>query len=285
MKKKIIMISIPVLVMLVLVIFSLATQVTISTRTWQLDLAYYEDSHERVAYGPNSDNNTYKKMDVVLEAKNGEITITNHTLDKVYKGTYDASQKDRVTIEGAEGTARLSSRRRLSVSVGGYHMDFYATDTDVWDRIEDSLNSFAYKYGAELGIAFLELVFFGVALLFSWDDIKNKFRGEEYFLSRKAKWLSLTSFIGAAFPLVMLVILGYVSINNEALAWIGLAIMIYTGIGVAFIGPVFSVSSLLYSIAYTVRVEKKRKGIIYIVLSSLALISVSVIAVIAVQYI
>ena len=67
MKKKIIMIAIPVLVMLVLVIFSLATQVTISTRTWQLNRAYLEDSHETVAYGPNSDNNTYTLFFPILQ--------------------------------------------------------------------------------------------------------------------------------------------------------------------------------------------------------------------------
>jgi len=283
------MIAIPVLVLLVLVIFSLATQVTISTRTWQLNRAYLEDSHETVAYGPNSDNNTYKKMDVVLEAENGEITITNRTYDKVYKGTYDASQKDRVTIEGAEGTARISARRYLYLSVGGYRMNFYATDTDVWDRID----GYVGKYSDIIGVVFLEFVFFGVALTFIWSDIKNKFRCEADTLRIKAKWLSLTSFIGCTAPLFVATVISLLTWIievldwkiNEVFGWGALLFIVYGGIAVAFIGPVFCVLSLLYSIAYTKRLEKKRNGIMYIVLWSLALVAVMLIAGIAIHYI
>ena len=81
-----------------------------------------------------------KIIDMTLTAKDGKITITDHTNNKTYEGTYTVEQKTlarteyEVTIDGKEGYSTVAmttyadgtEEPTLPISLDGYSMYFYA---------------------------------------------------------------------------------------------------------------------------------------------------------------
>ena len=81
-----------------------------------------------------------KIIDMTLTAKDGKITITDHTNNKTYEGTYKVEQKTpagtdyRVTIDGKEGYATVAmttyadgtEEPTLPINLGTHSIYFYA---------------------------------------------------------------------------------------------------------------------------------------------------------------
>ena len=81
-----------------------------------------------------------KIIDMTLTAKDGKITITDHTNNKTYEGTYTVEQKTpagtdyKVTIDGKEGYATVAmttyadgaEEPTLPINLGTHSIYFYA---------------------------------------------------------------------------------------------------------------------------------------------------------------
>ncbi|MBQ9087036.1 MAG: hypothetical protein IJY47_07620 [Clostridia bacterium] len=78
-----------------------------------------------------------KSIELICEAEDGKLVLTDQTNGKTYEGTYKIIshgirnfriKRDSYTvvIDGVEGTANISSgnNRTLFVSIGGYYLDF-----------------------------------------------------------------------------------------------------------------------------------------------------------------
>lgn len=75
-------------------------------------------------------------VELIWEAKGGELTLTDRTNGTTYEGTYIKTsglfnihdgfihKSYAVVINGIEGTANFSSRNTLFVSIGGYYLTF-----------------------------------------------------------------------------------------------------------------------------------------------------------------
>jgi hypothetical protein len=71
-------------------------------------------------------------VELVCEAKNGKLVLSDKTNGKTYEGTYATSSPKmgnyKVVIDGLEGTANISSvaYRILTISIGSYLLSFHA---------------------------------------------------------------------------------------------------------------------------------------------------------------
>ena len=80
-----------------------------------------------------------KQVELICEAKNGKLLLTDKTNGKTYEGSYNISSFGggrfqsfkgttyAVVIDGLEGTANISSgiNRTLLVYIDGYYLSFY----------------------------------------------------------------------------------------------------------------------------------------------------------------
>ena len=74
-----------------------------------------------------------KPIELMLEADNGKLILTDITNGNIYEGTYKVkswgkyiNQSYTIVIDGIEGTANISSKfgRTLFVSIGDYYLHF-----------------------------------------------------------------------------------------------------------------------------------------------------------------
>jgi len=74
-----------------------------------------------------------KSTKLICQAKDGKLVLIDKTNNKTYEGTYKNTdgfslfkqfKTYKVTIDGVEGTANISSNKTLFVSVGGYSLNF-----------------------------------------------------------------------------------------------------------------------------------------------------------------
>lgn len=145
-KKKALISTIAILCMIAIIFLILAIP-PLETRTWVLFSAQqaYEPrfvvAHNKDHDVSDDETSLYKfskPIELILEAKDGKLTLTDKTNGKTYEGTYSVNSSgifsvfDRknytVVIDGLEGTANISSNvnRTLFVSIGGYYLDFVA---------------------------------------------------------------------------------------------------------------------------------------------------------------
>ncbi len=143
-KKSIIIFAIAILC-IVIAIFLILTMPSIETHTWILSSAQQADApHFVVAHNKDYDVSDdelslfelSKPIELICEAKNGKLILTDKTNDKTYEGTYSVDSWGRfrafkgknykVIIDGLEGTANISSNfnRTLFISIGGYYLNF-----------------------------------------------------------------------------------------------------------------------------------------------------------------
>lgn len=130
-------------IVLCIVLYAIFVKPAIEMHTWELFLAQQaEPPHFRVAHHYNYTFADYeddpllefsKPIELTCVAKNGKLTITDKTNNKVYNGTYKVKswnkfnrQRYDIVIEGKEGTANISSRSisTLFMSVDGYYLNF-----------------------------------------------------------------------------------------------------------------------------------------------------------------
>lgn len=142
--KKIIIISL--IAILVIAISEIFVTARIENRTWLLSSAqqaeapYFIVAHNAEYDFSNDKSGLYEfsePIELICEAKNGKLILTDKTNEKTYEGTYTrhyfigrSARKFlkvpsySITIDGVEGTANISSRRTLFVSIGGYYLNF-----------------------------------------------------------------------------------------------------------------------------------------------------------------
>ena len=113
----------------------------IENRDWVLAYAQKTNPYYRVvAHGVDYDFSNIndpmysasKPVELTLEANDGNLIITDKTNGKTYTGTYRSSlgvlgffnKTYTVEIDGIEGTANLSTRRTLFMSLDGYALTF-----------------------------------------------------------------------------------------------------------------------------------------------------------------
>ena len=116
-------IVIPVIIILCMIIYFLAAPPLIATRTWLLSYAMQMEPCYIVAHNPGNEwaeqnNSQYqlsKPVDLILEAADGKLLLTDKTNGVTYEGTYQATsintlvrQKYDVVIDGIDGTAAVS---------------------------------------------------------------------------------------------------------------------------------------------------------------------------------
>lgn len=139
--KKIVRIALPVILCTGIIIFLILSIPSIEKRTWVLSYAQQAQSPcFVVAHGEdynvsNIDDSMFefsKPIELICEAKDGKLVLTDKTNGKTYEGTYTTSslrkRNYKVVIDGLEGTANISSvaNRTLIISIGGYLLNFDA---------------------------------------------------------------------------------------------------------------------------------------------------------------
>ena len=129
-----------VLVFLELTIFDIEKHTWILFSAQQAQAPYFVVAHDKGIETPDDPLFQFSKpVELICEAKNGKLVLTDKTNGKTYEGTYKISsfgwgkrvtgmrgQSYTVVIDGLEGTANISSRlnRTLFVSIGGYYLQF-----------------------------------------------------------------------------------------------------------------------------------------------------------------
>lgn len=136
-KKIIIKVLIAMLGIVLLLIF---VPTRIDNRTWILFTAQQADApYFIVVHHPEYDFSNDKSglfefsepIELICEAKNGKLILTDKTNGETYEGSYKAHRligrsgpSYSITIDGVEGKANISSHRTLFVSIGGYYLNF-----------------------------------------------------------------------------------------------------------------------------------------------------------------
>ena len=112
---------------------------TLENRTWVLFTAQKSGvvvAHDK-GYDLSGDTSglfgASKPIELICEAEDGKLVLTDVTNSKTYEGTYKSIgafsffkqfKTYTVVIDGLEGTANISSNKTLFVSVGGYSLNF-----------------------------------------------------------------------------------------------------------------------------------------------------------------
>lgn len=118
-------------------------KVKIEDYEWKMRTIMHGEDNQVVVDAVGEDDPAHpeaKIINMTLTAKDGKITITDHTNNKTYEGTYKVEQKTpagtdyKVTIDGKEGYATVAmttyadgtEEPTLPISLDGYSMYFYA---------------------------------------------------------------------------------------------------------------------------------------------------------------
>ena len=118
-------------------------KVKIEDYEWKMRTIMHGEDNQVVVDAVGEDDPAHpeaKIIDMTLTAKDGKITITDHTNNKTYEGTYKVEQKTpagtdyKVTIDEKEGYATVAmttyadgtEEPTLPISLDGYSMYFYA---------------------------------------------------------------------------------------------------------------------------------------------------------------
>ena len=135
-------IFIPILVVLCIILYAVFAKPAIETRTWVLSYAQQAEpplfvvAHNDDYNFSDVDSSLYKfskPIELMLEADNGKLILTDITNGNIYEGTYKVkswgkyiNQSYTIVIDGIEGTANISSKfgRTLFVSIGDYYLHF-----------------------------------------------------------------------------------------------------------------------------------------------------------------
>ena len=138
---------IPIIVLLCVAVYAIVSLPLIETRTWVLSTAQQlEAPYFIVAHHLNSDVSETpmfefsKPIELICEAKDGKLILTDKTNQKTYEGTYEIRSLDfgrlgasdqmryAVVIEGKEGIANISSSvgRIMVMYVDNYSLIFEA---------------------------------------------------------------------------------------------------------------------------------------------------------------
>ena len=110
---------------------------------WKMRTIMHGEDNQVVVDAVGEDDPAHpeaKIIDMTLTAKDGKITITDHTNNKTYEGTYKVEQKTpagtdyKVTIDGKEGYATVAmttyadetEEPTLPINLGTHSIYFYA---------------------------------------------------------------------------------------------------------------------------------------------------------------
>ncbi len=132
---------IPMILAVSIIVCVILATPTIETHTWVLSSAQQAEPLMVVAHHPDLDVSDEesplfglsKPIELICEAKDGKLILTDKTNHQTYEGIYTVKSRNKlryqsytVVINGVEGTANISSRsgRTLFMSVGGYYLDF-----------------------------------------------------------------------------------------------------------------------------------------------------------------
>lgn len=139
---------IPIVIILCMIFYAFIAKPIIETRTWVL--SYAQQSEPPLFIVAHNDDYDFsdvesspfqfsKPIEVILEAKDGKLILTDTTNGNTYEGNYktkswnryghrDINERYTVVIDGIEGTANISSKfgRTLFVSIGDYYLHFEA---------------------------------------------------------------------------------------------------------------------------------------------------------------
>ena len=131
---------IPCIVIICMLGYILFSRATIEGHAWKLYVAQHAEYMHYVAHREDyahKDNDpffqTSKPVELILEAKDGKLILTDKTNEKTYEGIYVANswlqvryKSYTVQIEGLEGRANITSipGRTLMLSIGDYVLYF-----------------------------------------------------------------------------------------------------------------------------------------------------------------
>ena len=118
-------------------------KVKIEDYEWKMRTIMHGEDNQVVVDAVGEDDPAHpeaKIIDMTLTAKDGKITITDHTNNKTYEGTYTVEQKTpvgtdyKVTIDGKEGYATVAmttyadgtEEPTLPINLGTHSIYFYA---------------------------------------------------------------------------------------------------------------------------------------------------------------
>ena len=118
-------------------------KVKIEDYEWKMRTIMHGEDNQVVVDAVGEDDPAHpeaKIIDMTLTAKDGKITITDHTNNKIYEGTYTVEQKTpagtdyKVTIDGKEGYATVAmttyadgtEEPTLPINLGTHSIYFYA---------------------------------------------------------------------------------------------------------------------------------------------------------------
>ena len=118
-------------------------KVKIEDYEWKMRTIMHGEDNQVVVDAVGEDDPAHpeaKIIDMTLTAKDGKITITDHTNNKTYEGTYKVEQKTpagtdyKVTIDGNEGYATVArttyadgtEEPTLPINLGTHSIYFYA---------------------------------------------------------------------------------------------------------------------------------------------------------------
>ena len=118
-------------------------KVKIEDYEWKMRTIGHVEGEQVVYDAANEERSIHpeaKIIDMTLTAKDGKITITDHTNNKTYEGTYTVEQKTpagtdyKVTIDGKEGYATVAmttdadgtEEPTLPINLGTHSIYFYA---------------------------------------------------------------------------------------------------------------------------------------------------------------
>ena len=110
---------------------------------WKMRTIMHGEDNQVVVDAVGEDDPAHpeaKIIDMTLTAKDGKITITDHTNNKTYEGTYTVEQKTpagtdyKITIDGKEGYATVAmttyadgtEEPTLPITLGTHSIYFYA---------------------------------------------------------------------------------------------------------------------------------------------------------------
>ena len=118
-------------------------KVKIEDYEWKMRTIMHGEDNQVVVDAVGEDDPAHpeaKIIDMTLTAKDGKITITDHTNNKIYEGTYTVEQKTpagtdyKVMIDGKEGYATVAmttyadgtEEPTLPINLGTHSIYFYA---------------------------------------------------------------------------------------------------------------------------------------------------------------
>ena len=131
-----------IIVILCIIAYAFFAKPTIEKRTWVLSYAQQAEppllvvAHNDDYNFSDIDSSLYKfskPIELMLEADDGKLILTDITNSNTHRGTYKVKawgkhidQSYTVVIDGVEGTANISSKlgRTLLVSIGNYNLHF-----------------------------------------------------------------------------------------------------------------------------------------------------------------